>query len=264
MYATVATGFKGPTFNANASTDLPGALLRIDPETSTSYELGWKSDLLAHRLRTGLALFYTTLENFQADVVESLVDPVTGERQDVQLVRNANKIVSKGVELELQAVPTDHLTFSFNGAYTDAQYTDFANAPCYPGQTASEGCANSIQDLSGTPLPRAARWTFNTNADYGFPLGALPFEGFVRLEYDWRDRMPWSLTNAPDTTEGSLGLLGGSLGIRDVDNRFIVRIYGKNLTDKFHTIGISDPGGNHYLNPDYRRIWGVSFNYNFR
>lgn len=264
MYVTVSTGFKGPAYNTNATVELSTDLLRVAPETSTSYEAGWKTTLLDDRLSTSLAVFYTELEDFQAETIETF-EIQDGLEGSFALLTNAGKVVSKGVELELQAAPTDNLLFNLNAAYTDAKYDQFVSAPCFNLQTEAEGCLDGRQDLSGTRLPRAPRWSFNTNAQYDFPIAQVRLDGFVRVEYSWRDNMDWSFRGEPNATEDPVGLLGASIGVSGANDRYALSVYGKNLTDEFNTNGIV--GGKfdvrHYLTPYYQRTFGIRFDYNF-
>lgn len=264
LYATVATGFKGPAFNINASSELPNVLITVDPETSLSYETGWKGMLMDDRVRVGVALFLTELEDFQAQGRE-FVTMDDGLRIGFDVLKNAGRVESKGAEIDLQAAPTDSLLFNANLAYTDAKYDEYLNAPCYSQQTAERGCVGGVQDLSGTRLARAPKWAGNVGAQYAFPLGALSYQGLARLDYSWRDEIDWAFNGAPNATEGSLGLLAASIGIRDSHDRYSLIVYGENLTDEFHTNGISGGAnaGTHTLLPEYRRIWGIRLECNF-
>ena len=78
------------------------------------------------------------------------------------------------------------------------------------------------------------------------------------MDYSWRSSVQWHNLGSPDGIEGGYGLLGASLGMRSDNDRVHMKLYGKNLTDKFHTSGISvGEQITHFLPPDYRRVVGI-------
>jgi iron complex outermembrane receptor protein len=261
-YATVSRGFKGPAFNGNST--ILGNAQKVNPEVATSYELGWKSELLDQRLRTNLAVFLTNLDQFQ---VSGYVLP-PGSTVAQQFLINAGQLRSEGVEFELEAVPVKDLSINLNAAYIDARYTDFPNAPCwsYPTQTPADGCViidgQRQQNLDGKQTADTPRFSFNINGNYDVILPSLPFNAFVRADFAWKGKVQWDPTDSPSGIEGAYGLLGGGLGIASKDGRFTLTGYGRNLTNRFYTDGIrADATQQIRLLPDYRRTWGIRFDY---
>jgi iron complex outermembrane recepter protein len=253
VYATVSRGFKGPGFNGNSTILHEGQ--KVDPEVATSYELGWKAEFLDEKVRANVAAFRTYLDKFQ---VQGYIIP-GGSRIATQFLINAGQIRTQGVELDLESTPFKGLSVNFNGAYIDAKYTDFRNAPCYSGQTS--GCsAGGSQDLTGVVTPNTPKFSFDINANYEVILPSFPFNAFVRTDYAWKDKVQWDATNNPNDVEGAYGVLGGAFGFMSKDHRYSVTAYGRNLTNKFHTGGINaGVTPESILLPDYQRIWGVRF-----
>lgn len=253
FYASVATGFKGPGFNVNNG--VLGDPEAVEPETSTSYELGMKSQYFDRRLTLNLNLFHTIFENFQTQ--GGFVEPGNPTARIILL--NADKLRTRGVEAELSATPIDALSINANVSYADATFERFANAPCYPRQPVGPGeCVGNVQDLSGARLPNAPRWNANLFGEYQFAIPRTGWDGFANVNYSWRDSIQWNALGSPDGIEPGYSLLGAALGMRTDDDRVAVKLYGKNLTDKFHTSGIVvGQQIHHFLPPDYRRIYGV-------
>jgi iron complex outermembrane receptor protein len=263
LYATISRGYKGPAFNTNSAGPFSQ---RVDGEVSTNYELGWKSSALGNRLRANLALFWTDFKDFQADGIQ---DPDGNGPQPGQFILlNAGKLESKGVELEVEALPVRNLTLGLRAAYIDATYGEFLNAPCYGGQTVATGCTNSRQDLSGGKLPNTPELSGNLSAAYEFDMGSQ-VQGFMRADYTWRDEVYWDPLNNPQSVEGAYGLVGASLGVKSSNDRYRVSIYGENLTDKVHGpltyngTAVRGPLISQTLGWDYSRLYGISFEYNF-
>jgi iron complex outermembrane recepter protein len=267
LYGTASRGFKGPGFNDAFTPNYQGEVQTVKPEIATTFEVGAKSVWLDRRLTTDLAVFYTEIKDFQAETNELITLPNGAGQVSAFVLQNAGKIRSQGVEFDLRAVPVEHLTVDFTTAYVDAIYQEFRGAQCYDGQTV--GCVNGEQDLSGTRLPSTPKMSGDLGAGYDFPVWTLPVDGFVRADYSFRSSVQWSRANAPTTIEDGYGLLGGSIGVRSKDHHLGLTVFGKNLTNKFHTggLGYTSPGGfgtiNQELAPDYQRIWGLNLNYNF-
>jgi iron complex outermembrane receptor protein len=253
FYASVATGFKGPGFNVNNG--VLGDPEAVAPETSTSYELGMKTQYFERRLTLNLNLFHTVFENFQTQ--GGFVEPGNPTARIILL--NADELRTRGVEAELSAAPLDALSITANVSYADATFERFANAPCYPRQPVEPNeCVGSVQDLSGSRLPNAPRWNANLFGEYQFAIPSTRWDGFVNLNYSWRDSIQWNALGSPAGIEPGYSLLGAAIGFRSNDDHLAVKFYGKNLTDKFHTSGIVvGQQIHHFLPPDYRRIFGV-------
>ena len=69
-----------------------------------------------------------------------------------------------------------------------ARYLDFADAPCYGGQTPAEGCTvvdgRPIQNLSGHSMSLAPTWSGSFEADYQHDAGEnLVFGASANVKY---------------------------------------------------------------------------------
>jgi iron complex outermembrane receptor protein len=259
LYASVATGFKGPGFNVNSTT--LGDAQPVRPETSTSFEAGWKSQFWGRRLTLNLSAFHARFEDFQTQ--GGLVLPGNPNARIILL--NADEVRTQGVELELAATLGYATEVRLNGAYIDAQFESFPNAPCYVEQAqTTDTCVGAVQNLSGQRLPNTPEWNFNVAAKQEFPLFDWRWHGFATLDYSWRSSVQWNALGSPYGIEDAYGLLGASLGVRSEDSRITTKIYGKNLTDQFHTSGIVvDNQVTHFLPPDYSRIVGLDVTLSF-
>ena len=84
------------------------------PEYSNNLEAGIKNNFCQDRLRINVAAFLIHVEDAQ---VPTLLIP-----DAVTVTRNAGKLTSKGVELELAATPVKNWEINYNFGYTDAKY----------------------------------------------------------------------------------------------------------------------------------------------
>jgi iron complex outermembrane receptor protein len=254
VYATGSSGFKGPAFNTNPS--VLGDLQQARPEVATSYEVGVKSQLFDRRLTLNASAFHANYKDFQAQ--GGLFLP--GSIASTIVILNAGKLRTQGFEAEANWAVTPTTDLAANMTFIDAEFEEFQNAPCYPGQTAAitPSCGvNNLQDLSGTRMPNTPKWQANVAFRQRFTLPGS-WSGDVAANYNWRSSIQWHNLGSPLGIEDGYGILGAAVSLTSPDNRVTLNVYGKNLTDQFHTSGISvGQQITHFLPVDYRRLFGV-------
>ena len=241
LFGSHATGHKGQTYDLTTGFNAARAAAGpVDPETSKSFELGFKSRLLERRMVLNVTAFHVKYEDFQQQGIEFI-----GGAQNYRLT-NVGTVKTRGVELESDFQATDSLRLNGSVAYVDAIIDKYPTANCFPGQTAAQGCTGSPsrQDLAGERLPSAPEWKLNVGWDYDLELGSLPFEGVLSGSYVWQSEQNFSLNRDPQTEQGSYGIFNLSAGIRHLDDRYRVTLFVNNLFDKGY--GVS--GGNQFGN----------------
>ena len=98
----------------------------FDAETNTTIELGIKSDWLDRKLRLNAAIYYIDWKDLQASTPQftddAVLRPLTP--QDPAVISNIGGAESKGIEVELGYVFTDHFNATLAFAFNDPKYTD--------------------------------------------------------------------------------------------------------------------------------------------
>ncbi|MEO2167032.1 MAG: TonB-dependent receptor [bacterium] len=157
-YCTYARGFKGGGFNAlgqNASADLEP----FSPEFLDSFEVGAKTIALDQRLTVNVSFFFGKYDDIQ---VTSIRDVGTVEAPEIlQLTINAAKATTRGLELELYAIPFEGFEITGSVGVIDARYDNYMG----------------INDLNNEDINRAGE-TFNNTPQlqtflalqYSFPI----------------------------------------------------------------------------------------------
>ena len=209
IYARLATGFRpgGPNvLPPGVPADTP---LTYKSDSLTSYEAGWKAIGAGGRSSLDVSAFYLDWNDIQ------LYALVNG----FGINGNGGTAVSKGAEFTASLIPTSGLTFSLNGAYTDAFLTK-ATDPAVGG-------------LDGDSLPFTPRWATALRGDYQWDVrsGATAFAGggvsyTGDRSYDFTSR----------TGSGSLRRIDSyvTLDLRAGTEfgRWLLELYGKNLTNE--------------------------------
>ncbi|MGB3712521.1 MAG: TonB-dependent receptor [Erythrobacter sp.] len=115
FFASATRGFKSGGWNARGTN--PAELLPFGPETAWSYEAGFKTELLDRRLRVNLTAFWLDVESLQTP------SAFTRENGSIAFItRNFANYQNRGIELELNAVPTDGLNLFAAFGYQDDEY----------------------------------------------------------------------------------------------------------------------------------------------
>ncbi len=208
IYARVATGFRPGGPNVLPPNVPAGTPLTYKSDSLTSYEAGWKASGAGGRSSVDLSVFYLDWKDIQ------LFALVNG----FGINANGGTAVSKGAELTASVIPTAGLTFSLNGAYTDAVLTKDTD----PG----------VGGLNGDPLPFTPKWAAGLTADYewnvrngatAFVGGGLGYTG--DRTFDFTTRTGGGLSRIPSYV--TLELRAGT-----EFGRWLVELYGKNLTNE--------------------------------
>ena len=256
LFASVSEGYKGP--GVNTDTSGLGRDPILEPEIPTSVELGIKSEWLDNRLRVNATLFYSEFEDFQAEVLDSTTIPPGF------VLTNAGDLETQGAEIEVVAQITPQFLLSGFIAYNDATFSDYPGAACYDGQTEADGCVtdafrNRSQDLTGKKLRQAPEWSYAIGMEYHSSLGNLPFDGFVRGDYYWRDEAQGMVVNDPGTVIDSYGIADLTFGIQDEAGRYSVQLFVKNVFDKYYEVQVQRA-----VVFGYERVHNIAYTYTRR
>ena len=247
VYATYSRGYKGPAYNVffNMSPTQDNVLA---PETSNSYELGLKSELMERRVRLNVAAFLTDYDGYQANVPDLLNGVI------VTRLINAGKVQTKGVEVDLTARLTPAFTVNAGLAHILARVKSFT---CPPGAAAS--C-----DINGKPLPFSPDWKANVRAKYTQGIG-----GGMTLEYgadySWQSKVVFDLQQQPDSFQKSYGIFNASITLAS-EAGWRLSLIGKNLADtSYSTLVQNNPGPaiTRYVPRDDKRYFGITGRYDF-
>lgn len=157
-YFTWSEGFRhggGNGFPVTGDFAVPEQFLTFESESATNWELGLKGELFDSRMRYSAAIFRIDLDNPQRD---EFLGPLA-----LPGVVNADEARTQGIELEINARPTDQLSLMFGYNYVDAEFTkDSLSAAPISGSIAAI--------RAGDPLPGVSEHMFSWSADYVMPL----------------------------------------------------------------------------------------------
>ena len=251
-YAHIAKGFKSGVFNGRPiSTE---EISVADPEVVTSYEIGFKSQLLGQRLQLNGAVFRNAYKDQQQLVNTSSAATAAGL---ILLVENAAESSLTGGELEFSALLGEGLSVMGGLAWLDAEFDKFDQTNFITGQ---------VEDLSHREYRDAPEWNANLLVQYEHTLAG---GGTLRLRGDLAYRSDIYYTNDEAATTFDRLHAGGfttfNAGVSYVTpgGNWELGLYGRNLSDEREVIGgfVVDAFGSTDVPFTEPRRWFVSVKY---
>ncbi len=239
LYLSYSQGFKGGSFDprgtgVNApdlngdgvvSQDEVGKFISFLPETVDSYEAGYKSSLLDHRLDLALAVFHANYKDVQ--IPGSAPCTVGGVNTFCGVTGNAGKARFNGVELETNArlgenlaSVGDRLSFAGTLGYLDAKYLQ------YDTFIAGQGTVDvaKYRHIQNTP-----KWTLSGSLDYSAPVGGGRLFANTTLSYR-SSSTQFEIAN-PYIDQKGFALWDANLVWRSSGSKYEIGLHAKNLTN---------------------------------
>jgi len=192
-FAKVAKGFRpgGVNILAEGSNAIGFPMpFEFGAETLWSYEAGVKTQP-TDWLMANMYIYHNDWTDIQ-------LFNVTANGWD--FIENAGEAKSDGVELELLAMPTDHLRINFNISYTDASIEKIDES------------IGASPILPGNKLPFVPKWSGGLVVDYSRPFSDNLLWRVVG-NYSYRDKTFSGATNLPVEQTTSLSQLALRAGV---------------------------------------------------
>lgn len=208
--------------------------LEFNNETVDAFEVGFKTNPL-RGFQFNAAGFYQTFKGYQNLQFE-------GSRF---VVRNFDKVISKGIELESVVRPTSNLTFALNYTLLDTEVRD-----PLAGSDNGKPLTNSPRNV----ITGAITWTPQLSDN----VGAL-------FHVDWRTNSDANTINnpiaRPFTTNDGYSIVNARVGLNFGEGgRFGIEAYVENLFDTYYNITsfpIPEQGSSFAVYPSPPRFYGV-------
>lgn len=253
VYAMTATGHKGKAYDVTSGLQARAAF-PVDPETSRTYEIGTKANLLDNRLAIAATVYKTDFKNYQQNTSFVLPDDPTIYTQ----LNSVPKIRTKGFEIDANMLLAPGWTVNAALAYTRPTIVDWKNGPCYndntnpaigntgKGENGSiagrnrncfpirEGSTTGIQDLSGGIFPGTPKIKVNIGSNYDLRFSSMPFRAFVNGNVRYQSDYQTSIANDPRAVNDGYTIADLGFGLRENKDRWRLSFRVNNLFDRFY------------------------------
>jgi outer membrane receptor protein involved in Fe transport len=197
LYATWSEGYRPGGINRNP---FAGDYIR---DILTNYEIGWKTRFADDRVQLNGAIFLEDWNDIQVSFQGA---------NGITQVANGGKAQVKGIEAQLDWLPTDNLRIGLALAYYDSElkkdFCDLDNDDFDQDGDITE-CAFDedtgevlIKAPKGTPLPITPDFKGNLIARYSFPLGG--FNAYTQGTLSYQTSAPSQLELADNAIYGDI------------------------------------------------------------
>ena len=259
VYASLSTGYKGGGVNPYpyygpaqgecsalpaGSTAPCNQLKAFQPETLTTYEAGFKADLLDRRLRLNAAAFFNKFNNIILNLNACPGRPCAQPS-------NIGKADVKGFEVELQARPFEGFSIDGSLSYLDFKYKEIT------GPT-------TVTLAMRTPY--TPKWTSSFGVQYDHPLAG----GTVSGRFDGAYQSSIFADGVNDDFFNKIkGYFVGNarLSYTSGDKDWQVSLEVQNVFDRYYYLTVFDQGrssaGQVEAQPGLPRTWAVTLKRNF-
>lgn len=200
--------------------------MSFDPETVSSYELGYKAALFDRRLTFALAAFHADYTDVQ--VPGSIGTTINGQQTFIGITTNAGKARMRGVEFEGNLIaardlvaPGGTLNLNWSVGYLDARYKRFIDS-------------RGIDVASRRRIQNTPDWTASGTIGYSMPVGS---DGQVAASFtaSYRSASQQFELRTPMLDQPGFTLFDANLNW-DINKRFSIGVHGRNLFDKRYIV----------------------------
>jgi iron complex outermembrane recepter protein len=220
-YVSYNRGFKSGGFN---STTIDPTQKPVNAEILDAYEAGFKSQWDNHRVQLNAAAYYYQYQNIQVQ----RIDPNAG---GAALLESAGAAYLYGLDADLTVIPVDGLELHAGLGIEQSKYTRYDNASGY-AYVGGFGVPVTI-NATGTQLLFAPDVTFNLGADYTWNFhdtSNLQFSANYAYSSKYKEVV------GDGNFMDAYGALNGSITWNAPNDKFFLRLWGRNLTDQ-HDVG---------------------------
>ncbi len=251
LYGSVTEGYKSGGVNGSIFARASDFTV-YKPEKSTTYEVGFKANLLDNRLTFHGDVFSNNYKSIQEKA--TLTAGQFGCPTTCKFIINDVQARVDGVEFEGVATPVEHLSVSFGGGYMNQKFTYID-----PVLITAKVLNYSYQ------LPMTPKYSANVGVQYDMTLPAS-LRLTPRLDYTFRSKTYTTITNDPYTTQGEYGLLNARMTLRRSGAPWELSLAVFNATNKTYIVTPNDGyASNGYSAAVFGapRTWTAGLRYSF-
>ncbi|RVT93241.1 TonB-dependent receptor [Sphingomonas crocodyli] len=220
IYFTYSKGFKSGLYNSTTF-NVPA----IKPEKIDAYEFGVKHS--SNAITANMSIFYYDYQQLQLQ---------TRSATGLAMILNAADATIYGLDADLTYRITPAFRVRFAGAYTNAKYGSFVNAPFFaPANAPAGGNIQFTGDATDNPLVRTPKFTGNVGVNYDRELANGDKLGFSATYY-YNSGFAWTVDNRSRQSEYSLVNAEVSYTLQD---SLKLSVWGRNLTNTRYGQGVS-------------------------
>jgi iron complex outermembrane recepter protein len=227
VYASYSRGYRTGGLTQLSSDPSQPPLYPYKPEYSNNIEVGIKNSFFKNRICLNATVFFTSINNAQ---IPTLVLP-----DAITVTKNAGKLTSKGIELELLSKPVKGLEAGYSVGYVDAKYTSL--------KTSGNG---QVINLDGRKQIFTPDLTSMFSLQYSYLINTRQqIKLIARGEWIYLGKRFFDLANS--IQQSPHHLLNTRIGVSQ--KRIEVFLWSRNITNKKYIEYAYDFGAVHLADP---------------
>ncbi len=235
LYAAIVRGYKSGGFNTVFETEKERS---FSPEFSWNYEFGIKGSYFKDRVSLQTSLFYIDWKNQQ---IFQMLSSGQGS-----LLKNAGASVSKGLEIDINAIIAKGLQFQGSYGYTHATFV--------------ENRLNAQVDYSGNFIPYVPRYTLFAGLRYHHTTNSTIIDA-VRFQIGWLAVGDHYWNEANTSLQTAYGTLNAMIGL---DARYVgLDLFVNNATSTNYHSFLFAALGRQYIQQGKPLTFGLTLRYSF-
>lgn len=247
-YVSYNRGFKSGGFNDYLVPTQP-----YQPETLDAYEIGAKSDLLAHRLEINPAVFLYRYKNLQ-----SVQYPF-----GIQVITNGAEAQLYGLDLDVKALIATGFTITMGLEALHDEFTSFPDAQLsipVPGG----GTQFTTFNAKGKHLGLAPSFTANISPSWTLPRNVFPSGwGSMTLNATYAENSGWYAEPDNRLHQPAYGLLSSEIAWALPNQHCKLMLWGRNLLNSQYTVALASQANGDFAIYAPPRTYGFKFQVTF-
>ncbi|MFI5320802.1 MAG: TonB-dependent receptor, partial [Myxococcota bacterium] len=227
---------------------------RFAPEFANAHEIGVKGTFLDGRVRTNIAGFYTTFDDFQLNTFNGLGFTVS----------NVDKVEARGFELESFIELMEGLNVTLGTTYANATYGK--NIPDFFLHNNPNGSASTQFFAAGERITNAPLWTSTIGIQGQHALPGTEWLGRASTNVSYRGDHNSGSNLHPLKAVNSYWLMNMEVGVVSPDEHWELSFWVNNLTDEYVNQIVFDSvfqAGSYSTFFNAPRMWGGTLKYIF-
>ncbi|HET7812723.1 MAG TPA: TonB-dependent receptor [Steroidobacteraceae bacterium] len=247
-YIQASTGYKGGGINPRPF--FVSQELSFDPETLTTYEVGFKSTFMENRIRLNMAAFFNKYEDIILRLNQCPQSP-PGQQTPCQLPANVGKADVKGVELEANMLLGAGFSADVALSYLDFKYTE------------TNFAQTNIPTSYITPFTPEEKGSLGLQWHDDFDNGhALT----IRADVNYQSQVYGDAFNNPYNRIPAYGVTNVRMTWAGPDAKWQASIEALNVTDKLYYLATNDysaSAGSSSYSPGLPRTYALTVKRSF-
>jgi iron complex outermembrane recepter protein len=281
VYYTFSQGFRPGYFNRSGGCHVPDANgvnqycipLSISPDSLTNNEVGWKTELLDHRIQFNGAIYQEKWTNVQV----GFFDP--GQLGNLTFGTNGQNFRVRGIETSIIGRATEGLTLTAGATYNKSEQVNspalLVNNPALAGTPEFGTPITALQNPFGSVgSPTANSPLFQGNVRARYEVAYKEYNLFAQVGATYTTSSFTQTGNNPSLSGNGrvnttllrfenppYGLVDASIGV--AKDQWTVTLFGENLADR--NVSLFTSTGQFVLTetPNRPRVLGVTVGYKY-